>query len=54
MSVHLFCAVFYCDLSGCTVFFPRYFMKGTLFGKKITDKMRVLFFYNFCLKHFSF
>ena len=43
-----------CGLSGCTIFFWRFLMDGSIFGKKGTEhKICVDFLYNFCLKHFS-
>jgi hypothetical protein len=35
--------------------FPRYFINGTIFGKKGTERTKCFDFLNsFCLKHFSF
>ena len=44
-----------CGLSGSTTFFSHYLINGTNFEKApLNIKICVDFFYNICLKHFSF
>jgi hypothetical protein len=44
-----------CGLPNFTIFFPHYFINGTIFEKQLLNTKCVFeFLYNFCLKHFSF
>ena len=48
--------VIICGLSGSAIFVPHYLINGRRFKKKCywTQNVCFNFFYNFCLKHFSF
>ena len=55
-KLHHFFAVLHCyplSVWPCRIF-PHYLINGTIFGKVPEHKCVFWFFYNFCLKHFSF
>jgi hypothetical protein len=56
ISMFCACAVLFCHLWPVSLYsiFPRYFIKGTIFGKIIEHEMWFCSVYNVCVKYFLF